>query len=75
MPDINSNQSCQQIRAISDRVQEHKEADDWDGALGGLHDLLEHACAHHQVTAYEVWDELHELNKRAGDYDAAIAAK
>ena len=75
MPEISFNRSCQEIRAITDRVQERKQAKDWDGALGGLHDLLDHPCAHHQVTAYEVWDDLHELHKRCGDYDAAIAAK
>lgn len=75
MPKISFNESCRQIRAITDRVHEREKAKDWDGALGGLQELLDHPCAHHQVAAYEVWDDIHELHKRAGDYDAAIGAK
>jgi hypothetical protein len=75
MPEISFNESCRQIRAITDRVHEREKAKDWDAALAGLHELLEHPCAHHQVAAYEVWDNVYELHKRAGDYDAAIAAK
>lgn len=45
--------------------------------------LLSPACTscsttrapHHQVVTYDVWDNIHEFNKREGDYDAAIAAK
>ena len=75
MPDITFDESYRQIRAITDRVLESEKAKDWDAALAGLHEVLEHPCAHHQVAVYEVWDEIHELHKRAGDYDEAIAAK
>lgn len=75
MPEININESDRQIRAISERVREAEKAKDWGAAIAGLHELLDHPCAHHQVAAYEVWDNIHELHKCAGDYDAAIAAK
>ncbi len=75
MPEISFNESCRQFRAINDRVQEAEKAKDWGEAIAGLHEMLGHPCAHHQVAVYEVWDSIHELHKRAGDYDAAIAAK
>ena len=75
MPEITFEESCRQIEAITGRVREHERRQDWAGALAGLHELLEHPCAHYQVVAYEVWDELHEVHKQAGDYDAAIAAR
>ena len=75
MPEITFKESSRQIRAISNRVDECEKAKDWNAAIAGLHELLDHPCAHHQVVAYEVWDNIHELNKRAGDYDAAVAAK
>jgi tetratricopeptide (TPR) repeat protein len=75
MPEISFKESDRQIRAINERVREAEKAKDWGSAIAGLHELLDHPCAHHQVVAYEVWDNIHELHKRAGDYDAAIAAK
>ncbi|MCU4186738.1 hypothetical protein K6U06_20405 [Acidiferrimicrobium sp. IK] len=75
MTEITFNESCRQIAAITARVRDREEAKDWTGAIRGLHELLEHPCAHHQVSAYEVWDDIHWLHRRAGDYDAAIAAK
>ncbi|HWG74487.1 MAG TPA: SEC-C metal-binding domain-containing protein [Acidimicrobiales bacterium] len=75
MAEISFNESYGQIRAINVRVQEAEKAKDWGAAIAGLHELLDQPCAHHQVAAYEVWDNIHELHKSAGDYDAAIAAK
>jgi hypothetical protein len=75
MPEIGFNESHLQIQAINARVQEFERAKDWGATIAGLHEQLEHPCAHHQLAAYEVWDKIHELHKRAGDYDAAIAAK
>lgn len=75
MPEISINESDRQLRAINQRVQESEKANDWGAAIAGLHELLDHPCAHHQVAADEVWDTIHELHKRAGDYDAAIVAK
>ena len=75
MPQISFKESDRQIRAISQRVREAEKAKDWGAAIAGLYELLDNPCAHHQVAAYEVWDNIHELHKRAGDYHAAIAAK
>lgn len=75
MPEITFEQSCRQIGALTDSVRESGEKQDWGMALAGLQELLRHPCAHHQVVAYEVWDNIHEIHKQAGDYDAAIAAK
>lgn len=75
MPEISFTESSRQIRAITDRVQRSEKANDWDGAAEALQELLGHPCAHHQVLAHEVWDDIHELRKRAGDYDGAISAK
>ena len=75
MPEISFNESDRQIRAMNNRVREREQASDWEAAIAALHELLDHPCSHHQVAAYEVWDNIHELHKRAGDYDAAIAAK
>lgn len=75
MPEITFEESCRQIQAVTDRVREWEKNKDWAAALAGLHELLGHPCAHHQVDAYEVWDDIHEIHKQAGDYDAAIAAK
>lgn len=75
MPEITFEESLRQISAIRDRVRESEKKKDWDAALAGLHELLAHPCAHHQVLAYEVWDDIHSTLKQKGDYDAAIAAK
>jgi tetratricopeptide (TPR) repeat protein len=75
MPEISPTESDRQIRAITDRVRRSEKASDWDAATDALHELLGHPCAHHQVLAYEVWDGIHELRKRAGDHDGAITAK
>ncbi|MDQ6616307.1 MAG: hypothetical protein M3083_16590 [Actinomycetota bacterium] len=75
MPEITFEESSRQIRAIADRVRESEKKQDWGAALAGLHEGLGHPCAHHQVVAYEVWDDIHEVHKQAGDYDAGIDAK
>lgn len=75
MPEITFEESCRQIQAITDRVRDSEKNQDWAAALAGLHGVLGHPCAHHQVVAYEVWNDIHEIHKQAGDYDAAIAAK
>ena len=44
-------------------------------AIAAWTSLLGHPCAHHQIPAYEVWDEIHQARRRAGRFDDAIAAK
>jgi tetratricopeptide (TPR) repeat protein len=75
MPEITFEESCRQVQTITDRVRESEKKKDWAAALAGLHELLEHPCAHHQIVVYEVWDDIHEIHKQAGDFEAAIAAK
>jgi hypothetical protein len=75
MPHISFEESVRQIRVLTCRVDQRTEAKDWVGAVDALHALLAHPCAPHQIAADEVWDELHQVYKRLGDHDAAIAAK
>lgn len=75
MPEITHEASTRQIEAIAERVRASQREGDLAAAVAGLHELLAHPCAPHQVVAFEVWDELHEVHKQAGDYDAAIAAR
>jgi tetratricopeptide (TPR) repeat protein len=75
VPEISFRESSRQIQALSARAQDLEKGGDWAGAIAVLHEMLDHPCAQHQIVAYEVWDDIHELHKRAGDYDAAIAAK
>ncbi len=75
MPEITYEASSRQIEAIAERVRVRQRDRDLAAAIAGLHELLAHPCAPHQVVAFEVWDALHELHKQAGEHDAAIAAK
>ena len=75
MPQISFIESQRQTQAINDRVRDHEEAKDWDAAIATLHELLDHPCAAHQVASYETWEDIHQLYRRVGDYDAAISAK
>lgn len=75
MPEITFEDSLRQIERVSRQARVAEEAGDLTAAIGHLRELLAHPCAHHQVAAYEVWDDIHHLYRRAGDHDAAIAAK
>ncbi len=46
-----------------------------DEAVERWRAVLAHPCAHHQVAAYEILDEIHRAYREAGHYDDAIAAK
>ena len=74
MPEITFDESCRQIESISDRVRHNEKRRDWAAALAGLHELLRHPCAHHQIVPFEVWGDIHEAHKEAGNYDDAVAA-
>ena len=75
MPEITYEASSRQIEAIAARARASERDGDLAAALAGLHELLGHPCAPHQVVASEVWDEVHEPHKATGDHDAAIATK
>jgi tetratricopeptide (TPR) repeat protein len=74
MPEITFDESCRQIESISERVHRNEKQGDWAAALAGLNELLRHPCAHHQIVPYEVWGDIHEVHKKAGNFDDAIVA-
>ncbi len=75
MPEITYAESTSVITRLSGQARESEQAGSFDEAIVRLSEMLAHPCAHHQVVAYEVWDEIHQLQRRAGRYDDAIAAK
>ena len=75
MPEITYEESLRQTNQLGRRAREAGKADDLATAIDLWRELLAHPCAHHQVVAYEVWDDIHQLYRRAGNYDAAIDAK
>jgi tetratricopeptide (TPR) repeat protein len=75
MAEITFEQSLGEIERFQQRVADAKKEYDWAGAVAAYQEMLGHPCAHHQVLAYEIWDEIHQLHRQAGDFDAAIDAK
>lgn len=75
MPEITYQESCRQVSRLSRRAQEAEEAQQWAEAIGAVQRLLAHPCAHHQVWAPELWDQISQLHRRAGEFDTAIDAK
>ena len=75
MAEIALEESWRQIRALTDRAEQAAAAGDWADAAERWRVVLTHPCAHHQVAAYEILDEIHQAWRQAGCYDDAIAAK
>lgn len=75
MAEITYEQSRRQIDALRQQARAAEQRDDWPAAVAALERLLAHPCAHHEVYAPEVVDDIHQLHRRAGAYDEAIAAK
>lgn len=75
MPEITYEESIRQTNELGRRAGEAGKVGDVATAISLWHELLVHPCAHHQVVAYEVWEEIHQVQRRAGEYDAAIEAK
>ena len=75
MAEITVDGSWHQIRALVDRAEQAAHERRWTDAVEGWRAVLAHPCAHHQVVAYEVLDEIHQAWRQAGRYDDAIAAK
>jgi len=75
VPEITYEESIRQTNQLGRRAGEAGQAGDFAEAISIWRELLAHPCAHHQVVAYEVWDDIHQLYRRASDYDAAIDAK
>jgi tetratricopeptide (TPR) repeat protein len=75
MAEITVEESWRQIRALTDRAEHAADDRRWIDAVERWRDVLAHPCAHHQVVAYEILDEIHQAWREAGRYDDAIAAK
>jgi tetratricopeptide (TPR) repeat protein len=75
MAEITVDESWRQVRALVDRAEQAAEERRWTDAIERLRAVLAHPCAHHQVVAYEVLDDIHQTWRQAGHYDDAIAAK
>jgi hypothetical protein len=69
MAELSLEESLRQIEALVEEVRSAEEGRDWVGAIAALERLLAHPCAHHQVEASEVWDQIHELHRRAGAFE------
>lgn len=68
-------ESSRQITCLTEHAQAAERAGPVDDAIAAWLAVLDHPCAHHQVVDYEILDEIHQLLRRAGRYDEAIAAK
>ncbi|MGO9874790.1 MAG: SEC-C metal-binding domain-containing protein [Acidimicrobiia bacterium] len=75
MAEITFDESLRQIRQLAQQAREAKQAGDVAEGIRICRQLLAHPCAHHQVAADEIWDDIHQLHRRAGEWDAAIEAK
>jgi tetratricopeptide (TPR) repeat protein len=75
MAEITVEESWRQIRALTARAERAAEDRRWIDAVERWRDVLAHPCAHHQVVAYEILDEIHQAWRQAGRYDDAVAAK
>lgn len=75
MAQISDKDSRQQVEALWDRAEAARKTFDRQGALDAYWALLEHPCAHHRVTDYEVLDEIHRVLSELDRFDEAIEAK
>lgn len=75
MAEITFTESFRQIQALTDRAERAMAERRPDEAVERWRAVLSHPCAHHQVAAYEILDEIHRAYREAGRYDDAIAAK
>lgn len=75
MAEITVDESLRQIRTLIARAEEATDEHRWAEAVEHWREVLAHPCAQHQVIDYEVLDQIHEIWRRAGRYEAAIAAK
>jgi tetratricopeptide (TPR) repeat protein len=75
MAEITVEESWRQIGTLTDRAEQAMSDGRPDEAVERWRAVLAHPCAHHQVAAYEILDEIHRACREAGQYDDAIAAK
>jgi tetratricopeptide (TPR) repeat protein len=60
---------------LVDRAEAAGRAGEWDEAVAAWRAVLAHSGAEHSLLDYEILDEIHQLLRRAGRHDEAIAAK
>jgi tetratricopeptide (TPR) repeat protein len=75
MAEITVEESWRQVRRLTDRAEQAMSDGRSDEAVERWRAVLAHPCAHHQVAAYEILDEIHRAYREAGRYDDAIGAK
>lgn len=75
MAEITIDESWRQIRTLVDRAEQAMADGRPDEAVDRWRAALDHPCAHHQLAAYEILDEIHRAYREAGHYEEAIAAK
>jgi len=73
--EITDDESYRDVEALWERAHDARRAGEREDALGVYEELLEHPCAHHRVTEYEVLDEMHQVLRQLGRFDEAIQAK
>ncbi len=71
MAEITVEESWRQIRTLIDRAEQDTADGRPDEAVERWRAVLAHPCAHHQVAAYEVLDEIHRAYREAGHYEDA----
>jgi tetratricopeptide (TPR) repeat protein len=75
MPEVTFEEAQRQIGRLTDAAREAENAARFDDAVARWRAVLAHPCAHHLVVDYEVLEEIHQVLRRAGRWDEAIAAK
>jgi tetratricopeptide (TPR) repeat protein len=75
MAEITVEESWRQVRTLTDRAEQAMAEGRPEEVVGRWRVVLAHPCAHHQLAAYEILDEIHQVWRRAGRYEDAIAAR
>ncbi|MCP4223522.1 MAG: hypothetical protein GY773_09295, partial [Actinomycetia bacterium] len=69
MTEITVEESFAQIEALNQRADRARTEGRHDDAIDALTELLAHPCAHHQIYDWEVLNDIHELHRRAKQWD------
>jgi tetratricopeptide (TPR) repeat protein len=75
MAEITVEESWRHIGTLTDRAEQAMADGRPEEAAERWRAVLAHPCAHHQVAAYEILDEVHRAYRQAGHIEDAIAAK
>jgi hypothetical protein len=66
MAEITVEESWRQVRASTDRAEQAMADGRPYDAVDRWPAVLAHTCAHHQVVAHEILDEIHRAHREAG---------